>query len=57
MERARHPYDWRKANRLFILQIGDTANEQVVFVAAGAPDGGRDNMNSALKLVTKLENG
>ena len=30
---------WRKPTRLFTLQAGDTANEQVVFPAYGAPHG------------------
>ena len=32
------PYDWRQPNRLFIFQISDMANEQVVFTAYWAPD-------------------
>ena len=44
----------RKPNRLLTLQFGDTAKEQVVFLAYGAPDGERDNMISVLKLVTNL---
>ena len=33
------PYDWRKPNRLHTLQMGDTAQEQVVFPAYEPPDG------------------
>ena len=36
------------------LQCVDTANEQVVFPAYGAPDGERDNVIGALKLLTNL---
>ena len=51
------PYDWRKPNRLFTLQFGDTSNAQEVFPAYGAPDGESDNTISALKLVTNLIKG
>ena len=27
------PHDWRKPNRLLTLQVGDTANDQIVFLA------------------------
>ena len=53
-ERRTAPYDWRKPNRLLTLQIGDAANEQVVFPAYGAPDGECDNLSSAPKPVKKL---
>ena len=51
------PYDWRKPNRLLALQIGDTAYEQVCFLAYSAPSGECDNMICVLKLVTNLVNG
>ena len=46
------PFDWRKPERLLALQIGDTANEQVLFTAYSAPNGECDNMICVLKLVT-----
>ena len=46
------PFDWRKLERLLSLQIGDTANEQVVFTAYSAPNGEFDNMICVLKSVT-----
>ena len=51
------PFDWRKLERLLSLQIGDTANEQVVFAAYSALNGEFDNMICVLKLVTNLEKG
>ena len=50
---------WRKTKDeqhewLVLRSLGDTANEQVVFPAYGAPDGESDNMINALKLVTNL---
>ena len=48
---CQQPYVWRKPNRLLTLQIGDTANEQVVLMASGPPDGERDSMTCALKLA------
>ena len=44
----------KKPTRLLTVQIGDTANEQAVFLARGAPDGERDNVVTALNLVTHL---
>ena len=46
------PFDWRKPERLLSLQIGDTANEQVVFTAYSALNGEFENMVCVLKLVT-----
>ena len=43
-----------KPNRLLTLQIGDTANEQVVSPVHGAPDGECDSLMCALKLVTNV---
>ena len=51
-----HPYDW-KPHCLLTFEIGDTANEQVVFTAYGALDGECYKMISALKLVTNLIKG
>ena len=51
------PYDFIKSDRLLTLQFGDTTNEQVVFLAHGAPDGECDNMISAVKLITKHDKG
>ena len=48
------PYDGRGPNRLVTLQIYDTANEELVFLASGAPDGKCDNLISALKRVLNL---
>ena len=47
----------RRAGKRLALQFEDTANEQVVFHAHGAPDGECGNMVSALKLVTNLIEG
>ena len=38
-------------------RLCDTANEQVVFPAAGAPDGGRDNNEQRLEAGHELELG
>ena len=43
-----------KSKRLLTLQIGDTANEQVVSPVHGAPDGECDFLMCALKLVTNV---
>ena len=48
------PCDWRKPNSLLTLQFGDTAKEQLVFAAYGAPHGECDSMTSALKRVPNL---
>ena len=48
------PYDWRKLDRLLTLQMGDRAQEQVVFLVYGVPDGERDSLICALNLVTNL---
>ena len=50
-------YDWQKPNRLLTLQIGDTANEQVVFPAYGGPGGECDNLICTLKHVMNLMKG
>ena len=51
------PYDWRQPNCSLALQIGDTANEQVVFLAYCAPVGKCDNMSCVLKFVADLVKG
>ena len=56
-EQHQQPYDCRKPKRLLTLQIGDTANEQVVFPAYGARNGDCDHMISSAKLVTHLMKG
>ena len=43
-----------KPNRLLTLQIGDTANEQVVSPVHGAPDGECGSLMCALKLDTNV---
>ena len=47
------PYDWRKPNHLLTLQIGHTANDQMVFLAYTALGGERDYI-CVVMLVTKL---
>ena len=44
----------RGPNRLVTLHIYDAANEDVVFLANGAPDGKCDNLISALQRVLNL---
>ena len=48
------PYDWREPHRLLTLQIGATANEQVVFPTYEVLDGECDHLISALKCGTNL---
>ena len=50
------PYDWRKPNRLLTLQIGHTANDQMIFLAYSAL-GGCDEMIVVLQLITNLVKG
>ena len=50
-------YDWRKPNRFLTLQVGDTASDQVVFLAFCALDGECDNMVCVLMLVTNQVKG
>ena len=47
------PFDWRELERLLSLQIGDTANEQVVFTAYSALNGEFDNMILCLEISHK----
>ena len=54
---ARQPFVWKKPNRLPKLYLGDTAKEQVVCLAFGAPEGECDNTISALKLVRNMIKG
>ena len=51
------PYDWRRPNGVLTLHIGDTAREQVVFPAHGAPGGECDTSVSAWEPVTNLMKG
>ena len=48
------PYERIEPKRLVNLQVYDTANKDVVFLASGAPDGKCDNLISALQLVLNL---
>ena len=48
------PYEWQKPKRLLKLQIGDTANEQIVVPAYSAPGVQCDNMIMVLNLITHL---
>ena len=49
--------DWSKPNRLLTLQNGDAAQEQVVFLAYGAPDGECGHLICAVELITNLTDG
>ena len=48
-------HEWRAPKRILVVQLGTNANEAKVFMAHAAPQGLRDTLINALKLLAKQQ--